>query len=928
MGKRKAKKPAARPRSGAGGSVPRPVSEGETETEPEPVGEEGDFCFVCKDGGHLRLCDYRNCNKAYHPKCVEKDDDFLNSDENFICGWHTCCICKGRSYYRCLCCPVKSVCCGCRIEADFVQVGRRQTKGLCANCLRLGIMIENNIEIDSDGERVDFSDRSTVEFLFKEYWEIIIKKEGLTLDNLQEAYASLNDGPDQISDSENFPKVQDSSDDDFLGNSDGGDADPICPSNLNGTSNKVKSFLKHAKSKKNVYVGWGSKELIGFLESIGKDTSKSLDQFGAAEVVKEYIRQKDLSHKDKKKHVICDEKLKQLFRKSKVKYNKIYSLLERHIAANDTSEDETFASSEDNSDSCMKKRTRTMTSEFTTSKGTSERNKRCFASLVCDNIKLIYLKKSLVIDLLKQPEAFENKVIGCFVRVKNDPKDYSYYKPKAFYQLGQVTGIRKSSEEYKVKDMSTDMLLCVSSCWSEVKISRLSDEDFGEDECEDFRLFVQKEHSKRLTVAELEEKARSVHRDIVTHWIDKELKRLDNLIELANEKGWRYEKLEYIDKRQLLRSPSERQRLLEEVPRVIPDLEDNKDTELLVAASEKSFQMNTATLQGASGDRAVCSERYSEESKGANGEKAVRLTRCSKEKPRGANARAVCLRSCSDDKYKGANEEIAVCLRSCPENKYEGANDKRAVCLKSYSEGEAAHMKSFPEEKTKGASEDRAVSLESFPEENSKGANEEAAYLKSCSEEKPEGANDGRAVSLSLKSCPEENSKATEGDTDTPKMHVQNQGTADTKSNAAGDTPSANVQSQSTQGSEENAAGDKLGASVQKQGAEANAAGIPAEVINIDDDEDGRSQDQGANVVVVDMDADESGNTHVAQRKTRRSGMWHYRDPFGDEQGPFFLDLLDGWNKQGYFDDDFRVWRAGQSSDSAILLKDALRLKR
>lgn len=78
------------------------------------------------------------------------------------------------------------------------------------------------------------------------------------------------------------------------------------------------------------------------------------------------------------------------------------------------------------------------------------------------------------------------------------------------------------------------------------------------------------------------------------------------------------------------------------------------------------------------------------------------------------------------------------------------------------------------------------------------------------------------------------------------------------------------------------------------------------------------------------MDADESGNTHVAQRKTRQAeaGMWHYRDPLGDEQGPFSIDLLDGWDKQGYFDDDFRVWRAGQSSDSAILLKDALRLKR
>lgn len=81
-------------------------------------------------------------------------------------------------------------------------------------------------------------------------------------------------------------------------------------------------------------------------------------------------------------------------------------------------------------------------------------------------------------------------------------------------------------------------------------------------------------------------------------------------------------------------------------------------------------------------------------------------------------------------------------------------------------------------------------------------------------------------------------------------------------------------------------------------------------------------------MVVVDMDADESGNTHVAQRKTRQAGMWHYRDPLGDEQGLFSIELLDGWNEQGYFDDDFRVWRAGQSSDSAILLKDALRLKR
>lgn len=55
---------------------------------------------------------------------------------------------------------------------------------------------------------------------------------------------------------------------------------------------------------------------------------------------------------------------------------------------------------------------------------------------------------------------------------------------------------------------------------------------------------------------------------------------------------------EYIDKRQLLRTPSERQRLLEEVPQVIPETEDSKNTEFVVAAADKSFQNNTTAFQG------------------------------------------------------------------------------------------------------------------------------------------------------------------------------------------------------------------------------------------------------------------------------------------------------------------------------------------
>ncbi|KAL5202670.1 hypothetical protein ABZP36_013622 [Zizania latifolia] len=600
MGKRRARRSSGKRRGGGGaeGEGSKRRREGETEE---------DYCFACKDGGLLRCCDYRNCHKAYHSECVEKDDNFLNSDEQFICNWHTCFICKGRSYYRCFCCPDSSVCRRCVRQAEFVAV-MRQTMGFCNNCLRMANMIEKNVDVDSDGERVDFSDRETYEFLFKEYWEIGKDKEGLTLDNIQEAYALLRRGLNcnELSDLEELPNSEQSSDDDFLGNSNDDD-EPLYPSVLNGTSNKVKNVLKEGKTKKNVYVGWGSEELIGFLSSIGKDASKPLDQFGAAEVVKEYIRQKDLVQKDKKKHVICDGKLWSLFRKSKLKYNKIYSLLERHIAEYITSEDEMLASSKDNTDSIMKRKGQIMNFELSTPEEVSERYRRCFASLVRDNIKLIYLKRTLVIDLLKQPDMFECKVIGCFVRVKNDLKGYSHHKPQKLYQLGQVTGINKSSEEYKIRDISTNILLCISNMWSEVKISVLSDEDFEEEECEDLRMLSQKEPSKRQTVAEFEEKVRSVHGDILSHWINKELLRLDKLIEMANEKGWRDEYPYLIEK--LLRTPSERRRLLEEVPQVIPDIEDGTNKDRVVCLKSCSEEK----VKGNKGERAVCLKSFSEE---------------------------------------------------------------------------------------------------------------------------------------------------------------------------------------------------------------------------------------------------------------------------------------------------------------------------
>jgi len=341
-------------------------------------------------------------------------------------------------------------------------------------------MIEKNVDVDSDGGRADFNDRETYEFLFKEYWEIVRDKEGLTLDKLEEAYAILKRGQNckQDSDLEKLHDEEHSSDDDFVGNSDDDGEEPSARAKLNGTTMKIKSFLKKGKSMRNGFMGWASKELIEFLLSIGKDTSETLDQYRAAEAVKDYIRKKDLLQKDKKKLIICDDKLQLLFRKSKVKYNKIYYLLEKHIAANMISDDEILASSDDNSDSVMTKKARTVSCQPSTLKRTPEINKRCFAALVRDNINLIYLRRSLVMDLLKEPATFESKVVGCFVRIKNDPKDYSFQKHKMLYRLGKVTGIRKTTEEYEIKD-TANVLLCILNM-PDVNISMLSDEDFDE----------------------------------------------------------------------------------------------------------------------------------------------------------------------------------------------------------------------------------------------------------------------------------------------------------------------------------------------------------------------------------------------------------------------------------------------------------------
>ncbi|KAL3528172.1 hypothetical protein ACH5RR_012828, partial [Cinchona calisaya] len=141
--------------------------------------ESEDWCFVCHDGGKLRECDFLKCGKAYHYKCVGQKRSFLRSEVEWNCGRHSCYCCCGRSMISCYMCP-KAVCDQCIYAAGFARV--RQENGFCKDCMEFVLDIEESME-----KGMNLKDLSTTEGHLKEYYEIIKKQEGLTLDDLQSA---------------------------------------------------------------------------------------------------------------------------------------------------------------------------------------------------------------------------------------------------------------------------------------------------------------------------------------------------------------------------------------------------------------------------------------------------------------------------------------------------------------------------------------------------------------------------------------------------------------------------------------------------------------------------------------------------------------------------------------------------------------------
>jgi len=296
---------------------------------------------------------------------------------------------------------------------------------------------------------VDFKDQATYEFLFSEYYEIIKEQEGLNSEHVHSADRFFKNGksnydldPDEIGVGEDG-----SGDSEDVSNyvvSDCDDMNDTAGSMSRKTKKglgKLKSMKGNVKDKKKEFIGWGSRSLMEFLEYIGRDTSNEFSEHDVASFIIEYCRENKLFDPKKKKKIHCDAPLRSLLGRKSVNRNKMQNLLARHFADNFDDVGDISSSSDDRdynepSNSSRKRKSISCTTSHNLNM-VYEEHQNCLAAIVSSNLKRVYLKRSLVDELSKQPQTFDDKVLGSYVRIKTDPYDYLQ---KNSHLLVQVLG--------------------------------------------------------------------------------------------------------------------------------------------------------------------------------------------------------------------------------------------------------------------------------------------------------------------------------------------------------------------------------------------------------------------------------------------------------------------------------------------------------
>ncbi|TYJ44353.1 hypothetical protein E1A91_A03G218100v1 [Gossypium mustelinum] len=547
---------------------------------------EEDVCFICFDGGNLVLCDRRGCPKAYHSACVGRDEAFFQSKGKWNCGWHLCSNCKKNAHYMCFTCTF-SLCKGCIKEAVILCI--RGNKGFCESCMNLVMLIEKEQQVNQEMAQIDFDDRGSWEYLFKDYWIDLKSRLSITSDELAQAKNPWKGAAKQESPIElhGFNDAGGSDSDSSSGNVE------VTVSKRRKTRSQSKARATEGDSPSTMAASaegasadenaeWASKELLEVVMNMRNGDKSVLSRMELSQLILDYIQKYKLRDRRNKSYVICDMRLKNLFGKPRVGHIEMLNLLDPHIVftKEDSQTDDLQGSVVDaeanqleadwNSDALRK--TGKDKKRKTRKKGDArglQSNVDDYAAIDMHNISLIYLRRNLVEELLEDTETFHDKVVDSFVRIRISGAG----QKQDLYRLVQVVGTSKVAEPYRVGKRTTDFLLDILNLnkTEAISIDIISNQEFTEDECKRLRQSIKCGLINRLTVGDIQEKAMTIQAVRVKDWVESEITRLSHLRDRASDLGRRKELRECVEKLQILKTPEELQRRLEEIPEIHVD---------------------------------------------------------------------------------------------------------------------------------------------------------------------------------------------------------------------------------------------------------------------------------------------------------------------------------------------------------------------
>lgn len=303
--------------------------------------------------------------------------------------------------------------------------------------------------------QIDFDDRSSWEYLFKDYYLELKAKLSLSSSEILEARNPWK-GAD-VSGTSKTESAEVKAD----ANEGGSDSDDSVE-NSETVRPKRRKIRKQSKSRSKVDTGvasreravsssgnseWASQELLEFVSHMKNGDISLLSQFDVQALLLEYIKINKLRDPRRKSQIVCDARLETLFGKPRVGHFEMLKLIESHFLIRDEQNDDLqgIVVDTENDQLDIEASPETLTKGGKDKKRKSRKkgdnrgpqsNLDDYAAIDMHNIGLIYLRRKLMEDLLEDTETFNEKVIGTFVRIRISGSN----QKQDLYRIVQVVG--------------------------------------------------------------------------------------------------------------------------------------------------------------------------------------------------------------------------------------------------------------------------------------------------------------------------------------------------------------------------------------------------------------------------------------------------------------------------------------------------------